>query len=1186
MRFFKFTFILCTFSLFSFLSFGQAGEFIENQGQWDAPFQYKATTPNADFFLRKDGIKFLLSDKRNSEFFHDLKHGKVNTSYSPRYHAYDLLFVGANPDPTYSATKPQKHYYNYYLGSNPSRWKSKIHPSLSVDYNTLYNGIDMHIYLNNQNVKYDYIVHAKADYRVIKWKYNGLDKLELSKEGNLILHTSIGENKELKPFAYQMIDGERKEIKSTYQLIDGIVSFKILQQYDDTKDLIIDPTIEFCSFTGSTADNWGFTATYDSLGNFYAGGIVIGNGGTSLSGNYPIFPSVGAIQPNYGGGSGAVPTDCTVSKFNTNGSSLIYSTYFGGAENDQPHSLIVDNAGNLVIAGRTFSPQNSFPITSAAADPTYNGGGDLFVAKFNAAGTVNLGCTYVGGSNAESVNVDVSGSVIGGLKHNYADDARSEVIVDANDNIYVATCTRSTDFPLVNSTLLGTGGSQDAAIIQLNPTLTTLLWSCRIGGTSDDAAYVLSINKINPLELFVAGGTSSAGFPTTGGTWQSAYQGGTADGFLMKFNSNTKALLTSTFVGTNSYDQVFGIQTDDSNHVYAVGQTTGNYPIIGSGVWSVANSSQFITKFNNNLSTPIYSTVFGKGTNNTTDISINAFLVDKCDNVYVSGWGGPIIPTNPGNTTGLPITSGTALQSTTDGSDYYFIVLSKNFQSLVYGSFFGQNGGNGEHVDGGTSRFDKNGIIYQAMCARCANSTTPASVVFPTTPGVWSPNNQATNCNLAAVKIRFNFQNPKAQAVIVGDSVGCAPLTINFTNNSLSASNFVWDFGDGNQSTSINPTHIYTTPGNYVVTLFAYNPDGCTATSDTSTMNITVKADSILPLFNVIKVDSCDPFTATFVNLSTTNTGGINPGTTYSWDFGDGTTFNGPNPPIHSFPTSSAFTITLTIIDTNACNSPAVFTRVVNYSTSLVSAAFDMPDSVCLPAKVNFNNQSVSSTTWNWNFGDGNTSTSQNPTNEYTLPGTYSIFLLSGNPLTCNKFDSVTKTITILTSPIADFNWSPNPPEANKATEFKNLSAGATSYLWDFGDGSTSTQKDEIHIYQKDGTYNVCLTAKNEVGCVDTVCKPVRGVVIPLADVPTGFSPNGDGNNDFVFVKGYGIDKLTFRIFNRWGEKIFETKDKKVGWDGKYKGVLQEMETYQYTLSVDFFDGTRTFKKGNITLLR
>ena len=159
---------------------------------------------------------------------------------------------------------------------------------------------------------------------------------------------------------------------------------------------------------------------------------------------------------------------------------------------------------------------------------------------------------------------------------------------------------------------------------------------------------------------------------------------------------------------------------------------------------------------------------------------------------------------------------------------------------------------------------------------------------------------------------------------------------------------------------------------------------------------------------------------------------------------------------------------------------------------------------------------------------------------------------------------------------------------ASAIINFQNLSTGSgiLSYNWDFGDGTTSTNKDDVHVYDKDGTYTVCLTATNEYGCRDTVCKSVRGIVVPLVDVPSGFSPNGDGINDIVYVKGYGIEKMTFRIFNRWGEKVFESTEKTKGWDGRYKNVMQEMEVYAYTLSVEFFDGTKTSKNGNITLLK
>ncbi|MBK9481201.1 MAG: PKD domain-containing protein [Bacteroidetes bacterium] len=1163
-------------------------EFIENQGQWNAPFIYKGVTSGGNFFLRKDGIRISMSDVTNQLGVHVASHDKSAPSKILKYHAYDIEFVNPSKDVLITGSKSAKHYYNYFIGKNETAWKTGIHPNFNLDYSNIFENIDAHFYFDNENLKYDFILQPNANANLIKLKYNGLEDIQIT-EGNLLLQTSLGIVKEIKPYCYQFIDGEKKEIPSKYILKDNTVSFAFPKGYNRNYTLIIDPAIVFCSFSGSTADNWGMTATYDTTGNFYAGGVVVNDQpgfSTVLTGNYPV--TLGAIQFNYGGGnnpgpgSGIVPTDCSFSKFDPSGANLIYATYFGGLDNEQPHSMIVDYDGNLVITGRTFSSEASFPLSVGCYDNTYNGGGDMFIAKFNPLGTVLLGSTYVGGSGEESANIYLSELLIGGLKHNYADDARSEVIVDLNNNIYVTSSTKSTNFPTVNPTQAVLGGLQDAIVIQLSSNLNTLIWSTYLGGSLNDAGYVLALNKSNPNELYIAGGTESSNFPTTGGTLNPAYVGGSADGFLLKFNTISKLLLAGTFIGTNQYDQVYGVQTDDSNRVYIVGQTMGAYPTT-PGVFITPNSSQFISIINNNLSTYIASTVFGKGSTVETDIAINAFLVDKCQNVYVSGWGGPIIGGNPGNTTGL-LTSVGALQATTDGSDFYFYVLSKNLVNFIYGSFFGQNGGGGEHVDGGTSRFDANGVIYQAICSACGGGTQN----FPVTPGAYSTSKlQTTNCNFGALKIAFDFQNPSAQAAANGPLTGCVPLTITFQNNSTSATAYQWDFGDGSPfDNSLNPTHTYTTAGIYTLTLIASNPNGCTASADTTQLIITVRNDSMFPGVTFMKVDSCGPFTVQFNNTSTYNNGIPAATATYTWDFGDGTSYTGQFPPLHNYPTAATYTVTLTMTDPNACNNPATTQVIIDFSTSLVIAAFIMPDTICLPAVVTFNDQSTNATSWNWVFGDGNTANVQNPTNTYSTIGTYTVYLVSGNPNTCNKFDSASKVITILPTPVADFTWTPNPPEPNTPNNFKNLSVGATKYLWDFGDGTTSTNKDDVHVYDKDGTYTVCLTATNEYGCRDTVCKSVRGIVVPLVDVPSGFSPNGDGINDMVYVKGYGIEKMTFRIFNRWGEKVFESTEKTKGWDGRYKNVMQEMEVYAYTLSVEFFDGTKTSKNGNITLLK
>lgn len=1157
-------------------------EYIPNLGQWDAPFIYKSNHAPCDFFLTKTGYRVLLSDPQNTQIL-DLKHhNREKKEGILKYHAYDVQFLGSNPNTTFSEEKIQSHYYNYYQGKESRRWKQGVHPSLVVNYTNLYPDIDMRVYSENLNIKYDLIVKPNADYKNIKIKYSGLDKIYV-KDNKLFLVTSLGTHTELQPYTYQFVDGEKVEIPCEYVLENDVISFRLKKNHNSKLPLYIDPTLVFSTLTASTADNWGFTATFDSSGNLYAGGITgysYPNPG-AYSGNFPTTP--GAFQTNFnGGGPGGMGNiyryDATITKFNPTGTALIYSTYLGGSDNDQPQSLIVDHNDNLIVAGRTYSPD--FPTSQGCYDPTYNGGADIFVFKFSPSGAM-LASTYIGGSGDDAVNVSPDEMTItpNDLKHNYSDDARSEVIVDSNNNIYLVAATTSSDFPMAMPAQNTIGGMQDGVAIELNPTCSNLLWGTYIGGSQNDAAYVITLNKKNQNEIYVAGGTMSSNFPTTPGTINPTYQGG-IDGFVVRYNNSNKTIVASTFIGTNAYDQVYGIQTDDSNRVYIVGQTQGAYPVT-PGVWSIPNSSQFFSIISKNLTSYIHSTVFGTGTTATTNIAPNAFMIDKCQNVYMSGWGGPVIPSNPGSTFNLPVTPD-AIKLTTDGSDFYFLVVGKNLATFMYGSFFGQNGGVGEHVDGGTSRFDDKGVIYQAICAACGGSQ-----IYPTTPGVWGPTNLSTNCNLGALKIAFNFQNPNAIASATGSTEGCTPLTIQFQNTSTSATSYSWDFGDGSPiDNTINPTHTYSIPGTYTLTLIASNPNGCTATTDTTHLVIKVKDDSLFASFNYIKIDSCGPFSAQFTNTSHYNHGIPAANANYHWDFGDGTIYNGQIPPLHTFPAASSYTVTLTMTDTSVCNSPQTYQLVVDFTTNIVKAAFVIPDTVCMPALISFLDQSTNATSWNWSFGDGNTSTQTNPSNQYNAPGTYTVVLISGNPNTCNKFDSIKKTITILPMPHADFSWTPNPPEPNKPNKFTNLSTGAINYLWNFGDGNTSTDKDPIHIYEKDGTYTVCLTATNEWGCRDTVCKSVRGIVIPLVDVPTGFSPNGDGVNDYVYVKGYGIEKMMFRIFNRWGEKVFETSDKKIGWDGRYKGVMQEMEVYPYTLSVEFFDGTKTTKSGNITLLK
>ncbi len=125
-----------------------------------------------------------------------------------------------------------------------------------------------------------------------------------------------------------------------------------------------------------------------------------------------------------------------------------------------------------------------------------------------------------------------------------------------------------------------------------------------------------------------------------------------------------------------------------------------------------------------------------------------------------------------------------------------------------------------------------------------------------------------------------------------------------------------------------------------------------------------------------------------------------------------------------------------------------------------------------------------------------------------------------------------------------------------------------------------------IHQFQSTNTFNVCLVAINQFGCSDTVCHPVESLINPLLDVPNAFTPGRFGENGIVMVKGFGIASMDWKIYNSWGQVVFESNSPSMGWDGTYRGAAQPMDVYAYTLEATFFDGTKIRKKGDITLIR
>ena len=428
--------------------------------------------------------------------------------------------------------------------------------------------------------------------------------------------------------------------------------------------------------------------------------------------------------------------------------------------------------------------------------------------------------------------------------------------------------------------------------------------------------------------MYLTGGTTTSGLNFAQGGLNANYFGST-DAYVIRVNSTTGLVQNGTYLGTNLYDQGYFVQTDYDNNVYVFGQARGNYPQ-SPGVYSNPNSGQFIHKLNPTLNTSLWSTSIGSGSGNI-EISPTAFLVSNCYKIYIAGWGGSTNSSNSlatqSSTNGFPTTPG-AHQQTTNGHNFYLAVLSEDAAELEYGTFIGGVTSSFNHVDGGTSRFSKEGTVYHAVCGSCGATNNG----FTTTPGVWATTSASSNCNLAAFK--FNLTSTSLEASIGNSNLEiCLPSSIDFINNSLNGNSFFWDFGDGNTTTELNPTHTYTEAGEYTVMLVALDSIGCF-------YNDTVYIDVVVSTFQGLVASIDDPVCpGSSVQLTATG------GTSYSWSPG-----NSLSNTSSSIPVATVFEpTTYTVIISGECGSDtlSVFVDVFNDVVEI-----EGPEVICLGDEV------------------------------------------------------------------------------------------------------------------------------------------------------------------------------------------------------------------------------------------
>lgn len=1158
--------------------------FIENKGQWGDHVLFMNKFEGGNMWVEQGRVLFHLQDYSE---YNELHFSKKGSDYDLTFNqkVVNLHFLGMNDITSIDKKGETEHFFNYFIGNDKDRWATGVRGYEEFTLKEAYSGIDLTFIEQEKELKYEFVVAPNSDPSQIKLSYKNQKKIKIDRDGNLVLSTYLGDIIEQKPYAYQIVNGKIVEIECEYVLEGEEVTFK-LGDYNSRVALVIDPTLVFATYCGAISDNFGMTATYGYDGTAYNAGMVYGNAyPTPDPTAYDVNSNMTVVDVNI------ATTDAFISKYSPDGTTMLWSTFFGGGDNTQgtevPHSLICDRDNNIYVYGVTsatdFPIENGFQTNHAGGSPlsiNSNGtnfgtvGTDIFVAKFSANGQNLLGSTYVGGTENDGVNYLLSSGNYGSaaaydsLTTNYGDQFRGEIMLDSINNIVVASCTRSTDFPTVTPFQPALAGQQDGVLFKLENDFSALQWSSYYGGANNDAAYSVKVDS--SANIVFAGGTSSSDLPNTVGGYEENYLGGIVDGFVGKLTPDGQTLVQSTYIGEALYDQVFFVEIDRLDNIFIVGQSTGgNYPVVNAN-YSNPNSSQFIAKLTPDLTTLIGSTVFGSGSP-VFDISPSAFLVDICGNMYVSGWGANLLQSTP--MSGMPVTPDAFQPTAPNGFDFYLIVIEREFNDILYGTYMG-GATSREHVDGGTSRFDKNGVVYQGVCGGCGGNSD-----FPTSPGAWSDQNLANNCNALVFKFDFNLI-PNAE-ISVDNTLGCAPFEVTFDNFSSESDSYVWDFGDGNlDSTTFEPTITYTTPGTYEVSLMV--TDSICLITDTAFL--TIEVTPTLQLDNIPSVDLCDPDTITL----TANSFGTAEEFIWSTNssFTDTLNNNLSDSVVDVFSTSSGFYY---VMASNPGCSIIDSVEVVFTSAALV---LEGDSTICVGDEgvitASSQDPSVTFSNFQWSpdsiiiSGDGSSSITATPSS------TQWVYVTADASNGCVVTDSILVQVSnINSSSVNAYASDYNVPVGTTVTLTAEPN-GSYTYTWFPFDNLTDPNGQTT-----DALINETITYLVEIS--DGICTKSDTVLVkaftficeePFVYVPNAFTPNEDGDNDIMYVRSSIVEELVFRIYNRWGELVFETTDITQGWDGTFKGKLSDPDVYDYYLEGFCIDGQEFLIQGNITLIR
>ncbi len=910
----------------------QPAGFVENRGQWQGAFDARLQKAYHYVFFKPQELALVLHEAPRHRF-HDHEHHQMPFGDGVKGHTYKMQWIGANPKAVLQKEEPVGGPVNYLKGRNRAQWRSGVQAYQSLTYANLYPGIDLHYQLFHSGFKYEFYLQPFTDPTKIRWQYAGLDTVVLQ-NGQLILQTSVETVVENAPEVFWLSpDGERHPVEAGYRLKNGVLSFD-LGRYPKEAPLVIDPQLIFSTYSGSTADNWGFTATPAQNDGAYGGGIVFDLPNMS---RYPT--TVGAFEDSAIG-----DIDIGITKFSGDGRQMLYSTYLGGQYADVPISTLEGKDESLIILGVTGSAD--FPVTATAYDTSFKAGAPtsldfpnyipsgpvgshIFLTILDSTGGALLGSTLLGDSALDGINKN--------LHFNFGDEFRGDLAQDNNGNIFFVSNTQSPNLAAGSAVFQSTfGGGQDGLVGSFSADLSSLNWASYVGGSSNDALFSLTLTASN--RLYLSGATESSDLNLIGST--PTYQpspAGKVDALLLELNPVNGSLVNYTYTGTPEDDLAYFTDVNSQGELAVFGQTYGAWPIVDNRVYNDSNSSQFLQLLDANLNGVLRSTVFGTGQRNFVNISPTALLIDDCGNLLLSGFMPQAVPNSRGLVASI-FTNGNLplknpVRSTLYNRDFYFLALDPSWQKLRFATFFGDTSAY-DHVDGGSSRFRQDGSIIQGVCAGCGGSD-----FFPTTDSAFATQNGSTNCNLAVFRFDFDVEEVEAVALLEPESrdSACIPYTSLFFDASRNADLVIAVYPDGTRDTVRNGAITVVDTGISRLKFFAVDTN-CN-TLDSTFLEFYGVAANVEAQFEYA-YDSC----ANSNDVFFTNTSGA--ADAYRWFFGDGDSSVQANPQ-HQYEPG---TYQIKLIATNTfCRRSDTLTKSITISNRSNNASLQTEYDPCEP---------------------------------------------------------------------------------------------------------------------------------------------------------------------------------------------------------------------------------------------